>query len=119
MSAAEAHAGPATRGAGAVLLTLAAGQFLMTVDSAVLNVAIATVAAWCGSGCWPCSPRWSCCSRPSALTDADLQAALDAAGASPSVARARSRSIASRESRAFRTPSPFWHSSRWLLRRGP
>jgi hypothetical protein len=29
--------------AGAVLLTLAAGQFLMTFDSSVMNVAIATV----------------------------------------------------------------------------
>jgi EmrB/QacA subfamily drug resistance transporter len=36
----EARAG----GAGAVLLTLAAGQFLMTLDSSVMNVAIATVA---------------------------------------------------------------------------
>ena len=32
-------------GARAVLLTLAAGQFLMTLDSSVMNVAIATVAA--------------------------------------------------------------------------
>jgi MFS family permease len=34
---------PAT-GAGLVLLTLAAGQFLMTLDSSVMNVSIATVA---------------------------------------------------------------------------
>ena len=32
------------RGAGIVLLTLAAGQFLMTLDSSVMNVSIATVA---------------------------------------------------------------------------
>jgi MFS family permease len=31
-------------GAGVVLLTLAAGQFLMTLDSSVMNVSIATVA---------------------------------------------------------------------------
>ena len=30
--------------AGAVILTLGAGQFLMTLDSSVMNVAIATVA---------------------------------------------------------------------------
>jgi MFS family permease len=36
-------------GAGAVLLTLAAGQFLMTLDSSVMNVAIATVAADVGT----------------------------------------------------------------------
>jgi MFS family permease len=34
----------ATKGAGIVLLTLAAGQFLMTLDSSVMNVSIATVA---------------------------------------------------------------------------
>ena len=34
----------ATRGAGIVLATLAAGQFVMTLDSSVMNVAIATVA---------------------------------------------------------------------------
>jgi MFS family permease len=33
-----------TSAAGVVLLTLAAGQFLMTLDSAVMNVSIATVA---------------------------------------------------------------------------
>ena len=31
-------------GAGLVLFTLAAGQFLMTLDSSVMNVSIATVA---------------------------------------------------------------------------
>jgi EmrB/QacA subfamily drug resistance transporter len=41
---AEAPAGPATGKASSVLLTLAAGQFLMTLDSSVMNVAIATVA---------------------------------------------------------------------------
>lgn len=34
----------ATRGSGVVLLTLASGQFLMTLDSSVMNVSIATVA---------------------------------------------------------------------------
>ena len=34
----------AAKGAGIVLLTLAAGQFLMTLDSSVMNVSIATVA---------------------------------------------------------------------------
>ena len=34
----------ARRGATLVLFTLAAGQFLMTLDSSVMNVAIATVA---------------------------------------------------------------------------
>jgi EmrB/QacA subfamily drug resistance transporter len=39
-------AAPSTRtsGAGLVLLTLAAGQFLMTLDTSVMNVSIATVA---------------------------------------------------------------------------
>jgi MFS family permease len=36
--------GGATAGSGLVLLTLAAGQFLMTLDSSVMNVSIATVA---------------------------------------------------------------------------
>ena len=44
----EAEAGPAAEGAtaaaGIVLLTLASGQFLMTLDSSVMNVSIATVA---------------------------------------------------------------------------
>jgi len=41
-----AAAAPSTRAAGAtlVLLTLASGQFLMTLDSSVMNVSIATVA---------------------------------------------------------------------------
>jgi MFS family permease len=37
-------AGTARQGATVVLLTLAAGQFLMTLDSSVMNVSIATVA---------------------------------------------------------------------------
>ncbi len=37
-------AGRAASAGGAVLLTLAAGQFLMTLDSSVMNVSIATVA---------------------------------------------------------------------------
>jgi MFS family permease len=36
--------GGETKAAGVVLLTLAAGQFLMTLDSSVMNVSIATVA---------------------------------------------------------------------------
>jgi EmrB/QacA subfamily drug resistance transporter len=45
-AAAGAAAAPATRAKGAtiVLLTLAAGQFLMTLDTSVMNVSIATVA---------------------------------------------------------------------------
>lgn len=34
----------AGHGAGLVLITLGSGQFLMTLDSSVMNVAIATVA---------------------------------------------------------------------------
>jgi hypothetical protein len=34
-------------GAGLVLVTLGSGQFLMTLDSSVMNVAIATVAKGC------------------------------------------------------------------------
>src|SRR4051794_8145440 len=34
----------AAKGTGLVLVTLAAGQFLMTLDSSVMNVSIATVA---------------------------------------------------------------------------
>jgi EmrB/QacA subfamily drug resistance transporter len=41
---AEAPADAAPGRTGSVLLTLAAGQFLMTLDSSVMNVAIATVA---------------------------------------------------------------------------
>src|SRR5436189_6391862 len=45
----ETEAGPAAReraagAAGVVLLTLASAQFLMTLDSSVMNVSIATVA---------------------------------------------------------------------------
>src|SRR5215813_12983642 len=39
-----ATAAPAAKATGIVLLTLAAGQFLMTLDSSVMNVSIATVA---------------------------------------------------------------------------
>jgi len=41
-----AIASPSARASGAtlVLLTLASGQFLMTLDSSVMNVSIATVA---------------------------------------------------------------------------
>src|SRR6266704_6012261 len=41
---ADATEVPVTRGTGLVLLTLASGQFLMTLDSSVMNVSIATVA---------------------------------------------------------------------------
>src|SRR3954471_6754536 len=41
--------GAVGRATGGVLLTLAAGQFLMTPDSSVMNVAIATVAKEVGS----------------------------------------------------------------------
>ena len=41
---AGAAAGAARAGSQVVLLTLAAGQFLMTLDSSVMNVSIATVA---------------------------------------------------------------------------
>jgi len=46
MESAQATAVPSARaaGAGLVLMTLAAGQFLMTLDSSVMNVSIATVA---------------------------------------------------------------------------
>jgi EmrB/QacA subfamily drug resistance transporter len=40
----EAKGARAAAGAGVVLLTLAAGQFLMALDSSVMNVSIATVA---------------------------------------------------------------------------
>lgn len=42
--ASKAGADGAPAGATLVLLTLAAGQFLMALDSSVMNVAIATVA---------------------------------------------------------------------------
>jgi EmrB/QacA subfamily drug resistance transporter len=44
MATAELAAAERTSGATTVLLTLAAGQFLMTLDSSVMNVSIATVA---------------------------------------------------------------------------
>jgi hypothetical protein len=40
----EAEPTAAAGGATIVLLTLAAGQFLMTLDSSVMNVSMATVA---------------------------------------------------------------------------
>src|SRR5512142_1771171 len=40
----DTDASPGTRAAGVVLLTLASAQFLMTLDSSVMNVSIATVA---------------------------------------------------------------------------
>ena len=49
--------------AGIVLLTLAAGQFLMTLDSSVMNVSIATVAEDVGTtvsgiqGVGQCTPQ--------------------------------------------------------------
>jgi MFS family permease len=49
MSTRDATRGPAAGAAGIVLLTLAAGQFLMTLDSSVMNVSIATVAKDVGS----------------------------------------------------------------------
>ncbi|HEX5470077.1 MAG TPA: hypothetical protein VFW80_13650 [Gaiellaceae bacterium] len=44
MTAVAAKAASPARGATIILLTLAAGQFLMTLDSSVMNVSIATVA---------------------------------------------------------------------------
>jgi MFS family permease len=44
MTTAEIPAGARESGATVVLLTLAAGQFLMTLDTSVMNVSIATVA---------------------------------------------------------------------------
>src|SRR5437764_7072782 len=44
MSTSEVAASTRASGATLVLLTLAAGQFLMTLDSSVMNVSIATVA---------------------------------------------------------------------------
>jgi hypothetical protein len=40
----EASSARAAQGASAVLLALCAGQFLMALDSSVMNVSIATVA---------------------------------------------------------------------------
>ncbi|MEV4617957.1 MFS transporter [Asanoa sp. NPDC049573] len=47
--AASAAARPGTPAAGTVLFTLASAQFLMTLDSSVMNVSIATVAAELGT----------------------------------------------------------------------
>src|SRR4051794_3115166 len=44
MGATADGAAPVRAASGVVLLTLAAGQFLMTLDSSVMNVSIATVA---------------------------------------------------------------------------
>jgi MFS family permease len=44
MAVAEERAGSAASASGLILLTLASGQFLMTLDSSVMNVSIATVA---------------------------------------------------------------------------
>ena len=44
MTTADVAASPRASGATLVLLTLASGQFLMTLDSSVMNVSIATVA---------------------------------------------------------------------------
>jgi EmrB/QacA subfamily drug resistance transporter len=43
-SGAKAAAGAVAAGAGLILFTLSAGQFLMTLDTSVMNVSIATVA---------------------------------------------------------------------------
>ena len=43
-AAGKAGAGAAAAGAGLILFTLATGQFLMTLDTSVMNVSIATVA---------------------------------------------------------------------------
>src|SRR5664279_3507842 len=43
-SGAKVAAGAAAAGAGLILFTLSAGQFLMTLDTSVMNVSIATVA---------------------------------------------------------------------------
>ncbi len=43
-TAGKPGAGAAAAGAGLILFTLATGQFLMTLDTSVMNVSIATVA---------------------------------------------------------------------------
>jgi MFS family permease len=48
-SQASVAAGPAAAAAGTVLVTLASAQFLMTLDSSVMNVSIATVASDVGT----------------------------------------------------------------------
>ena len=50
----------AQAGTGLVLLTLASGQFLMTLDSSVMNVSIATVAKDLGTDVTACRPRSRC-----------------------------------------------------------
>jgi hypothetical protein len=59
MTSAAADA-PVAKAASVVLLTLAAGQFLMTLDTSVMNVSIATVADDVGTAAAPSRPR----SRP-------------------------------------------------------
>src|ERR1700756_5817356 len=44
MAVAEERSASAASASGLILLTLASGQFLMTLDSSVMNVSIATVA---------------------------------------------------------------------------
>jgi hypothetical protein len=101
---AEAPAGSATR-ARSVLLTLAAGQFLMTLDSSVMNVAIATVAKDVGTTVTGLQAAITLYQENPAipeqvktqasvqlaggvpfLSDADLQTALDQAAVPPQVA---------------------------------
>ena len=48
-AAATGSAETAARAASVVLLTLASAQFLMTLDTSVMNVAIATVASDVGT----------------------------------------------------------------------
>ncbi len=49
-SGAKVAAGAAAAGAGLILFTLSAGQFLMALDTSVMNVSIATVANDVGTG---------------------------------------------------------------------
>ncbi len=49
MSMGSAAGSPASKAAGGVLLTLATAQFLMTLDSSVMNVSMATVASDLGT----------------------------------------------------------------------
>ena len=82
---------------GVVLLTLASGQFLMTLDSSVMNVAIATVAKDVG----PAGDRRNPavppevsarahrdCGRILFISDTDLRTALTDAGVGEEVAQA-------------------------------
>jgi hypothetical protein len=79
MSRTAPAAGAVTATSGAVLLTLASGQFLMALDSSVMNVSIATVADDLGTTVTdrdhsvPCPPyrttrppRWAGCSSRAA-----------------------------------------------------